>query len=329
VYTSPTLSTISLALKTITMSHGFGSTPAVTLQSKWLNHPSEANLLIGIGLETVVIWSWTELAPVHSFSYKSPLTGKEVNLISPCSPVETFESDKTSPLPAPPQNQNVAQSLKASAPNSDASPADNSFAQENHSASNAWNTVCDVVERILLTVDKTFLLVQLSHIFTTLQHQSQNQKSLLLFDTSSLSISNNTTELEPFTLPEDVVSRVEIPLSFLPRDRLVFLDKDYWLCSWKLPLLPSLTSQDPGLSYSHHTVTTSASPLAHCRTSSSASKRPLDGVGGISESKQHFFLPGDWVSPDCVAICTVMADGTVLCPRNGEVAVVKCASLRV
>jgi hypothetical protein len=45
--------------------------------------------------------------------------------------------------------------------------------------------------------------------------------------------------------------------------------------------------------------------------------------------KQHFFLPGDWIGPNCVALCTVMADGTVLCPRNGEVAIVKCLNLEV
>jgi hypothetical protein len=327
VYTSSTLSTISLALKTITLSHGFGSTPTPPLRSKWLNHPSEVDLLMGIGYETIDIWSWTKLTPLHSFSYKSSLTGNEENLSKLFSPAETLESDKTSHLPASPQNQNVTESLKAPAPNSSAPPEDNYFARRKHSASNAWD-VRDSVERVLLTVDKTLLLVQLSH--TTLQHQSRNQKSLLLFDTSSFSISDDATELKPFTLPEDVVSRVETPLSFISKDRLVFLDKDHWLCSWKLPLHPPLTSRGPGLSYSHHTlITFSSSPPARGRTSSSVGKESIDRVNRISELKQHFFLPGDWIGPNCVALCTVMADGTVLCPRNGEVAIVKCLNLEV
>ena len=49
---------------------------------------------------------------------------------------------------------------------------------------------------------------------------------------------------------------------------------------------------------------------------------------GTGEIKQHRFFPCDWMSPDSVRLCTVMADGTVLCLRNREVAVVRCAALR-
>ena len=53
-------------------------------------------------------------------------------------------------------------------------------------------------------------------------------------------------------------------------------------------------------------------------------ERPLDGVGaGVGAEKQHFFLPGDWINPDCVALCTVIGGWDGFCVRgNGEVAVV-------
>lgn len=44
--------------------------------------------------------------------------------------------------------------------------------------------------------------------------------------------------------------------------------------------------------------------------------------------KELFSLPGDWISMDCLALCRVWnAEKAFLCPRNGEVAVVRCASL--
>ena len=103
----------------------------------------------------------------------------------------------------------------------------------------------------------------------------------------------------PITLPPNLESQIDIPSAFLSRDRLVFLDQNFWVCSWRLPL-----------------------------PSNAAFRRPSAAMdSGILEIKRHYFLPGDWISPDCVVLCTVMANGTMLCPRNGEVAVVKCSSL--
>jgi len=39
----------------------------------------------------------------------------------------------------------------------------------------------------------------------------------------------------------------------------------------------------------------------------------------------HYSLPGDWVSPDRVTLLQAFKDGALLCPRNGEVAVVHYA----
>lgn len=47
----------------------------------------------------------------------------------------------------------------------------------------------------------------------------------------------------------------------------------------------------------------------------------LDDLEGAN-SKRHFFLPRDWINMDCLELAQVTADGRLLCPRNGEVAVV-------
>lgn len=39
--------------------------------------------------------------------------------------------------------------------------------------------------------------------------------------------------------------------------------------------------------------------------------------------KRHFFLPRDWISPASLQLVTCNEHGTVFCPRNGEVAIVK------
>lgn len=42
-----------------------------------------------------------------------------------------------------------------------------------------------------------------------------------------------------------------------------------------------------------------------------------------SKHKRHFFLPKDWLSPTALRMITLNAQGTLMCPRNGEVAIVR------
>jgi hypothetical protein len=185
----------------------------------------------------------------------------------------------------------------------------------------------EAVERVLVTQDNLHILIQISIPI----NKDKKEKHLLLFDVTNLLIdqTDNSSEsitadslfstrpafsddsittqtrsrtLQPIPLPAETASRIDIPLSFISgssrreRDRLIFLDYDDWLCSWRLSL------------------------------PSDATRRPSVGESG-AKIVQHYFLPGDWISPDCVALATVMADGTLLIPRNGEVAVVKCDSV--
>lgn len=46
-------------------------------------------------------------------------------------------------------------------------------------------------------------------------------------------------------------------------------------------------------------------------------------TGLIPAMKRHFFLPRDWITPTSLQLVTYNEHGTVLCPRNGEVAIVK------
>ncbi|KAL9018256.1 MAG: hypothetical protein Q9185_004422 [Variospora sp. 1 TL-2023] len=46
-------------------------------------------------------------------------------------------------------------------------------------------------------------------------------------------------------------------------------------------------------------------------------------TGLVPAIKRHFFLPRDWISPTSLQLVTYNEHGTVFCPRNGEVAIVK------
>ncbi|KAF8858537.1 hypothetical protein BDZ45DRAFT_714474 [Acephala macrosclerotiorum] len=44
---------------------------------------------------------------------------------------------------------------------------------------------------------------------------------------------------------------------------------------------------------------------------------------GATSLKRHFFLPKDWLSPGMLNLCIVNSHGTILCPKNGEVAIIR------
>ena len=282
VYSSSVVIIVSLAAKSIETSLRLEAPRAVY---RWINHPSDNDSLLAFGPCTVHVWSWRGLIETTTLNFDCPTISHE---------------------------SGMSRSRMSS-------------------STNLWDTT-ERVDRVLVTVDQTYILVQCSYPTS----QGQKQKDTLLFEVAAIPITavpdsptprahrppqspgglasspqsrkSSTSSvgdlrwLASVPLPSELVTCIETPLAFLSRDRLVFLDRNFWLCSWRLPL-----------------------------PSKSANRRPsgsgtLDG--GTAEIKRHYFFPGDWISPASVALCSVMADGTVLCPRKGDVAVVKYAALR-
>jgi hypothetical protein len=97
-------------------------------------------------------------------------------------------------------------------------------------------------------------------------------------------------------VPLEIDLRLKIPRSLLSDGKLVFLDEDYWLCTWRLPTCTNVGGR---------------------RRSTSTAKAVSNDV------KRHDFLPGDWIHRDSTSLCCLMSDGTLLYPRNGDVAVVQ------
>lgn len=64
------------------------------------------------------------------------------------------------------------------------------------------------------------------------------------------------------------------------KDQVVFLDYEYWLCTWEIEPI-----------YTKH--------------------------------KRHFFLPKDLLGPETLRLVTLSKQGTLLCPRTGEVVIIR------
>lgn len=112
-----------------------------------------------------------------------------------------------------------------------------------------------------------------------------------------------------FGLPPSISALVERPLTILGSDQFIFIDKSFWICTWRFDLQRLVGK---GAGQAAHEAEVVKSP--RIEDSDALSKL------GIT---RHFFLPRDWVNTNSLALCTVLSDGTFLCPRKGEVAVIR------
>lgn len=156
-----------------------------------------------------------------------------------------------------------------------------------------------------------------------------------------------TMAITPNIIPENISSRIAFPLCFLPHNTLVLLSRSYVLCSWRLPVqfsAPILSTPSPtiyGKMPSNSALDAEASSMQSGVESVSSGKSgggksgsliPLrkDGEEDLEDKifKSLFALPGDWISWDCLKLSRVWTvEKSFLCPRNGEVAVVRCTAL--
>ncbi|KAL2005423.1 hypothetical protein VTN00DRAFT_2634 [Thermoascus crustaceus] len=176
------------------------------------------------------------------------------------------------------------------------------------------------VTKVSMTPDARHALLEISETATTRTNRRKNKQFVLLpmadiMEPEMLLFSKNTniqaSHIAPTALLQpEIFSRIEIQLGFLATDAtrqrqralstlsrssttadlsyvssdltLAFLDRDFWVCTW----------------------TWSGNDVYNGRV------------------KRHFFLPQDWLNMECLELATVRSDSTLLCPRNGEVAVI-------
>lgn len=83
--------------------------------------------------------------------------------------------------------------------------------------------------------------------------------------------------------PPEIAKIIDIPVAILPGSKLVFLDNDLWMCTYELG--------------SH-----------------------IDNKKALH---RHYFIPRDWASSENLEKCCMLEGGTLLCPRDDKIAVVK------
>ncbi|KAH8653538.1 hypothetical protein BX600DRAFT_82211 [Xylariales sp. PMI_506] len=181
------------------------------------------------------------------------------------------------------------------------------------------------IDQVLVTHDKSHIILQTSF---PLGHSKESQ--FFSMETSYITPATNqqenvaTGEAHPTAsliflnaLAPDLFSDIALGLSCLSKSRLLFLSKAFAVCSAQLQLGSGPDATSPR-QYQKINAVGSSAP---------SSRRPSaeTAEGAIQEL---FGLPGDWVSRECITLCSVWrAEKAFLCPRNGEGVVVKCSAL--
>jgi WD40 repeat protein/pimeloyl-ACP methyl ester carboxylesterase len=115
--------------------------------------------------------------------------------------------------------------------------------------------------------------------------KTETEDCLMVLNLACLEISNehHTDALSSaIGIPSEVTAKVDVLLGLLPGSKLVFFDEHLWVCTYAL--------------------------------GSSSTKR--------HEVERHYFIPRDWASSEIFEQCLLLDNGTLLCPREDEVAVI-------
>jgi len=249
----------------------------------WIISPADPKVLLGFGPESLLTTHWDDQLNIRHF------------------PIET----------APPHDSDGS------------TPTINFKRRPSASYPMSPTEVETSVGKVLQSRTNDLVLIELSHA----TFQGRRDTDRIIVDISSMTLAGKPAKLVVKPLPSELVRCIEIPIGFVasptepaePYDRnvsvpqsptkaslarhpalkdnliangnvLVFLSKDYWICTYD---------------------------LNHLRDGASSFAAEETKV------KRFFFLPRDWVNTDLLQLATITADGHILCPRNGEVAVIE------
>ncbi|KAF2963835.1 hypothetical protein GQX73_g9741 [Xylaria multiplex] len=147
-------------------------------------------------------------------------------------------------------------------------------------------TAKQTVEKAIITQDSQYIL-----LFTrrATYHEFSHQLSILPVTT----LGENDGAISPqsrhdnLTTPPDVVSHILMPLGILRGRRLVFIDRDLWVCSYPL------------------------------------GKTFYSATGALYN--RFYFIPRNWVTKDSLEQCVLADDGTLFWPKGDQVVLIECS----
>lgn len=90
----------------------------------------------------------------------------------------------------------------------------------------------EVIDQILVSQNKAFILLFISRRGRHRRRWSR----LVVLETASLGEGPNSSDdpLRTIPIPSDVAESIERPLAVIGKNRLIFLDKSFWVCSWRI-----------------------------------------------------------------------------------------------
>ncbi|KAI1275372.1 hypothetical protein F5Y07DRAFT_174872 [Xylaria sp. FL0933] len=148
-------------------------------------------------------------------------------------------------------------------------------------------TETKVVKRTVLTHDLTHILI--FSVNTARARGCSNHLSIVpvvtLHEKDKMVLPQSRPDV--WTTPPDVISNMLMPLGILPGRRLVFIDRDLWVCSYPL------------------------------------GKRFHSATGALYN--RFYFIPRDWVTKDSLEQCALADDGTLFWPKGDRVVLIECS----
>jgi WD40 repeat protein len=167
------------------------------------------------------------------------------------------------------------------------------------------------IDKTFLSTDGSLMLLQTSQA----SDHRRRKKQFMIIKTSNMAISSSEDTRNPIIpdpLPEEILNRIEMPLGFITSD----VTKSFWS-------LPSQTTIDPAGTHGTAILAFLDKDFWVCTGSIHANSARVGSENGNGSGiKRHFFLPRDWLNVDCLELAVMTKEGVLLCPRNGEVAVV-------
>ncbi len=153
------------------------------------------------------------------------------------------------------------------------------------------------MSRATISCNKQYIMLESSRL-------DYKSRDVWILKTSSLDSASGA--VVAIQIPSSVLVHVEKPLNIMGSDLFVYIDKSFWICTWRFDF--------KALSTSHR-------------------EDSLDTLNGLHDADvrtrlgivRFFFLPRDWVNASSLELCTVLGDGTFLCPRKGDIAVIRSA----
>lgn len=161
---------------------------------RWINHPVFKDQVLACTSLSVVIYNWNNLTELSSFLIDTSVASR-------------LSKDDASDQRIPsrrPSHGDVFSPFEANVS----------------------------TDRLMVTQDMSYIMLQSSE-----QQTIHNRvKDLLIFSLTSIldDIDNPSRILRPLSIPREIRARIEIPLGILSKDQLVFLDQDYWMCTWRV-----------------------------------------------------------------------------------------------